>query len=338
LDGPKAVGARSTRVEEERPLDATPRATPPFQVHVYRLVTANTIEEKIVERAKKKLKLDAMVVQRGNLSQGTQGPSKDEMLEAVTYGASAVFRADGDEGIADEDLDAIISRGRERTALLDSKIASADDKGDMLDFKFDGGRGPARVSLSDQGFEFLGLRVPGARRADAEGRAPAHAPPPGPGIQTFEGVDYSDEQNRASADADALRAAAVSSDPDLGERKRSDYHRDIVASRIANADKPKKAKNPARGGAEVKSGCARRSRPPLDARRGVLVIGAAQVPHAVARRLEVLRRRAPRGHRGRGARRVGAPARGRRRGGLQGGGGLRVRGAGRRGVFGAASA
>merc|ERR1719362_1763863 len=29
-------------------------------VHVYRLVTADTIEEKIVERAKKKLKLDAL--------------------------------------------------------------------------------------------------------------------------------------------------------------------------------------------------------------------------------------------------------------------------------------
>ena len=33
-------------------------------VQVYRLATENTIEEKIVERAQQKLKLDAMVVQR----------------------------------------------------------------------------------------------------------------------------------------------------------------------------------------------------------------------------------------------------------------------------------
>ena len=108
-------------------------------VHVYRLVTADTIEEKIVERAKKKLKLDAMVVQQGRLNQEKkpQGPSKDEMLEAVTFGASAIFRAEGD--VKDEDLDAILERGRERTKLLDEKFQQ-DDKGDMLDFKLDGGQ------------------------------------------------------------------------------------------------------------------------------------------------------------------------------------------------------
>ena len=34
-------------------------------VHVYRLVTEDSIEEKVVERAQQKLKLDAMVVQQG---------------------------------------------------------------------------------------------------------------------------------------------------------------------------------------------------------------------------------------------------------------------------------
>lgn len=33
-------------------------------MQVYRLVTENTVEEKIVERAQQKLKLDAMVVQQ----------------------------------------------------------------------------------------------------------------------------------------------------------------------------------------------------------------------------------------------------------------------------------
>ena len=39
----------------------------------------------------------------------------------------------------DEDLDAILERGRERTKLLDEKFQQ-DDKGDMLDFKLDGGQ------------------------------------------------------------------------------------------------------------------------------------------------------------------------------------------------------
>mmetsp|Transcript_28437 Transcript_28437/g.88000 ORF Transcript_28437/g.88000 Transcript_28437/m.88000 type:complete len:1159 (-) Transcript_28437:112-3588(-) len=173
-------------------------------VHVYRLVTGDTIEEKIVERAKKKLKLDAMVVQQGKLNQAaktTQGPSKDEMLAAVTYGASAVFRPDA-EGATDEDLDAILDRGRERTAVLESKLATEDDKGDMLDFKLDGG-----------------------------------------GQQTFEGVDYADEANRTKqADLDALRGA-VTKDAVVEskrERPRSAYNASAVQRAIANADKESK--------------------------------------------------------------------------------------------------
>jgi SWI/SNF-related matrix-associated actin-dependent regulator of chromatin subfamily A member 5 len=109
-------------------------------VHVYRLVTADTIEEKIVERAKKKLKLDAMIVQQGRLDHQKKpmGPDKNELLEAVTFGASAIFRADAPD-MKDEDLDVILERGRERTKLLDDKLQT-DDKGDMLDFKLDGGQ------------------------------------------------------------------------------------------------------------------------------------------------------------------------------------------------------
>ena len=46
------------------------------------MVTEDTIEEKVVERAQQKLKLDAMVVQRG-LLQGEKKLEKDEMLAAV---------------------------------------------------------------------------------------------------------------------------------------------------------------------------------------------------------------------------------------------------------------
>ncbi|CAM9932061.1 unnamed protein product, partial [Discosporangium mesarthrocarpum] len=41
-------------------------------VKVYRLVTENTVEEKVVERAQQKLKLDAMIVQQGRLTENAK--------------------------------------------------------------------------------------------------------------------------------------------------------------------------------------------------------------------------------------------------------------------------
>jgi len=49
-------------------------------VHVYRMVTENTIEEKVVERAHQKLKLDAMVVQQGRLADAAKKLTKDDMM------------------------------------------------------------------------------------------------------------------------------------------------------------------------------------------------------------------------------------------------------------------
>ena len=36
------------------------------QVHVFRFITESTVEERIVERAEMKLRLDAIVIQQGN--------------------------------------------------------------------------------------------------------------------------------------------------------------------------------------------------------------------------------------------------------------------------------
>jgi SWI/SNF-related matrix-associated actin-dependent regulator of chromatin subfamily A member 5 len=47
------------------------------EVNVYRLITRGTLEEKIVEKAQKKLKLDACVVQRARTTDTSDsGPSK----------------------------------------------------------------------------------------------------------------------------------------------------------------------------------------------------------------------------------------------------------------------
>lgn len=105
-------------------------------VNIYRLVSENTVEEKIVERAQQKLKLDAMVVQQGRLKEKDK-VGKDEMLAAVRFGADTVFRSE-ESTITDEDIDVILERGAARTKELADKIQKA-EKGDLLDFRLDAG-------------------------------------------------------------------------------------------------------------------------------------------------------------------------------------------------------
>jgi SWI/SNF-related matrix-associated actin-dependent regulator of chromatin subfamily A member 5 len=104
-------------------------------VQVFRLVTEHTIEEKIVERAQQKLKLDAMVVQQGRLKDKDK-LSRDELLVAVRFGADKIFKSK-DSSITDEDIDLIIDAGKKKTQELNDKLQDA-DKGDLLDFKLDG--------------------------------------------------------------------------------------------------------------------------------------------------------------------------------------------------------
>jgi SWI/SNF-related matrix-associated actin-dependent regulator of chromatin subfamily A member 5 len=107
------------------------------EVNVYRLVTTDSVEEKIIERAQQKLKLDAMVVQQGRLQEKQSKLSKNEMLEMIRFGADQVFRST-DSNITDEDIDAILAKGEQRTEEMMKKMQTH-DKGDLLDFKLDGG-------------------------------------------------------------------------------------------------------------------------------------------------------------------------------------------------------
>ncbi len=105
-------------------------------VQVFRLVTEHSIEEKIVERAQQKLKLDAMVVQQGRLKEKDK-LSRDELLAAVRFGADKVFKSK-DSSITDDDIELILEAGKIKTQELNEKLVNA-EKGDLLDFKLDGG-------------------------------------------------------------------------------------------------------------------------------------------------------------------------------------------------------
>ena len=84
------------------------------EVTVFRFVTEGTVEEKIVERAEKKLYLDAVVVQQGRLQQTNKALSKTELMTMVKFGAEAIFKSNGAR-VTDEDIDIILERSTKKT-------------------------------------------------------------------------------------------------------------------------------------------------------------------------------------------------------------------------------
>ncbi|XP_037034435.1 chromatin-remodeling complex ATPase chain Iswi-like [Bradysia coprophila] len=88
------------------------------QVQVFRLITENTIEEKIIERAEIKLRLDKMVIQQGGrlTDSKTNTLQKNHLLNIIRFGADAIFGAKDADAILECDIEALLKMGEERTA------------------------------------------------------------------------------------------------------------------------------------------------------------------------------------------------------------------------------
>jgi SWI/SNF-related matrix-associated actin-dependent regulator of chromatin subfamily A member 5 len=100
------------------------------QVYVYRFVTEHAIEEKVLERAAQKLRLDQLVIQQGRAQIAAKAAAnKDELLNMIQHGAEKVFNTKGPTGILaekganidDDDIDALLKHGEQRTAELNAK-------------------------------------------------------------------------------------------------------------------------------------------------------------------------------------------------------------------------
>ena len=99
------------------------------QVIVFRFVTEQAIEEKVLERAAQKLRLDQLVIQQGRAQQAAKtAASKDELLNMIQHGAEKVFETKGATGLlggktelTDDDIDIIMKNGEERTAQLNAR-------------------------------------------------------------------------------------------------------------------------------------------------------------------------------------------------------------------------
>jgi SWI/SNF-related matrix-associated actin-dependent regulator of chromatin subfamily A member 5 len=100
------------------------------QVVVYRFVTENAIEEKVLERAAQKLRLDQLVIQQGRAQIAAKAAAnKDELLNMIQHGAEKVFNSKGGTGalaekgaeLNDDDIDEILKHGEKRTAELNAR-------------------------------------------------------------------------------------------------------------------------------------------------------------------------------------------------------------------------
>ncbi|BCR82997.1 putative SNF2 family helicase/ATPase [Aspergillus chevalieri] len=97
------------------------------QVVAFRFVTEKAIEEKVLERAAQKLRLDQLVIQQGRAQQQAKNAaSKDELLGMIQHGAASVFGQENstissEKQISEDDIDAILRKGEERTAELNKK-------------------------------------------------------------------------------------------------------------------------------------------------------------------------------------------------------------------------
>ncbi|PKY59332.1 hypothetical protein RhiirA4_550336 [Rhizophagus irregularis] len=87
---------------------------------IFLLTTRNAIEEKVLERAAQKLRLDQLVIQQGRLAQTQKAATKEELLTMIQHGAEGIFTSN-DSTVTDDDIDQILRKSEEKTAELSTK-------------------------------------------------------------------------------------------------------------------------------------------------------------------------------------------------------------------------
>mmetsp|Transcript_19667 Transcript_19667/g.40054 ORF Transcript_19667/g.40054 Transcript_19667/m.40054 type:complete len:1001 (-) Transcript_19667:199-3201(-) len=119
------------------------------EVMVYRFITENSVEEKVLERAWKKLFLDAMVVQQGRLTEKHKAASKDELLEMIRFGADTVIRM-GDVDDQDFDIEDVLALGKKKTHEMTEKLKNAAGSSMAANFSMDGAFGADLYQQPDE--------------------------------------------------------------------------------------------------------------------------------------------------------------------------------------------
>ncbi|KAH6719872.1 SNF2 family N-terminal domain-containing protein [Leptodontidium sp. 2 PMI_412] len=88
------------------------------EVRILRLISSNSVEEKILERAKFKLDMDGKVIQAGRFDNKSSETDRDAMLRVMLETAEAAETLEQEE-MDDEELNEILARGDHEKALFD---------------------------------------------------------------------------------------------------------------------------------------------------------------------------------------------------------------------------
>ncbi|KAI8617443.1 SNF2 family N-terminal domain-containing protein [Chytriomyces sp. MP71] len=109
------------------------------QVHVFRFITENAIDEKVMDRATQELRLDELVTQQGHTAQNnvSTATSKDDLISLIQPGAQTIFSST-DSTISTDDIDDILRGEEAKTQQLDSKFKNM-GLDDVQNFMSDGG-------------------------------------------------------------------------------------------------------------------------------------------------------------------------------------------------------
>ncbi|KAI1004703.1 Chromatin structure-remodeling complex subunit [Podosphaera aphanis] len=92
------------------------------EVRILRLISSNSVEEKILERAKFKLDMDGKVIQAGRFDNKSSETDRDAMLRVMLETAEAAESLEQEE-MDDEDLNMILARSDEELVLFQSMDA-----------------------------------------------------------------------------------------------------------------------------------------------------------------------------------------------------------------------
>lgn len=90
------------------------------QVHIFRLITENTIDQRIVQRAEIKQRLDKIVIHHGNKQ--TKDEPKGNLIEDIKSGMKEMMSKDANKHEADYDLEKILKDSAVKAAAEKMKL------------------------------------------------------------------------------------------------------------------------------------------------------------------------------------------------------------------------
>ncbi|KAG5873587.1 hypothetical protein JTB14_032888 [Gonioctena quinquepunctata] len=133
------------------------------QVNIYRLVTARSVEEEIVERAKQKMVLDHLVIQRMDTTGRTvldkKGSSnnnpfnKEDLTAILKFGAEELFKDEDEDEEPNCDIDEILRRAETRDeapTMVGDELLSAFKVASFAAFDEDTEPSPVNNALGDE--------------------------------------------------------------------------------------------------------------------------------------------------------------------------------------------